>query len=159
MFNMQSVRITTQPVTAANWRAAVALEIYPEQRAFTPSVALSLAKAYIQPEGAVYDPVAVYAGSTMVGFYSWIYYPGEVRYCAIGGFLIDKSQQGKGYGRAALQDFLQAVRRKYTTCSDVFLTVHPRNLVAQRLYLSAGFGYTGDMIEGEQIMRCVLIQK
>ncbi len=156
MFSKHKVRITTQPVTAANWREALALDIHPEQRDFTPTVAVSLAKAYIQPDGAIYDPLAVYAGSTMVGFYSWIYYPGEVRYCAIGGFLIDKNHQGKGYGRAALEDFLQAVRRKYSTCSDVFLTVHPRNLVAQRLYLSLNFKHTGDMSEGEQVMRCML---
>ncbi|RIK41161.1 MAG: GNAT family N-acetyltransferase [Chloroflexi bacterium] len=153
---MSTVKITTRPVTAANWREAIALEIHPDQRDFTPSVAVSLAKAYIQPDGAVYDPFAIYAGRAMVGFYSFIYYPGEIKYCSIGGFLIDKRYQGKGYGRAALVDFLQGVRRKYATCTDVFLTVHPQNVVAARLYTSIGFVKTGDVIDGEEVMRLVL---
>jgi diamine N-acetyltransferase len=150
------LKITTRPVTAANWREAIALEISPEQREFTPSVAVSLAKAYIQPDGANYDPIAVYAGKMMVGFYSFIYYPGSMQFCSIGGFLIDKTHQGKGYGRAALADFLTTVQRKYAECSDIFLTVHPRNHVAVRLYTSIGFIKTGDVIEGEEIMRLAL---
>lgn len=153
---MSMVRITTRPVTAANWREAIALEVYPEQREFTPSVAVSLAKAYIQPDGAVYDPVAVYAGMTMVGFYSFIYYPGNMQYVSIGGFLIDRMHQGKGYGRAALADFLSNVGRRYPECTDVFLTVHPQNQVATRLYTSFGFVKTGDVILGEEVMRLVL---
>jgi diamine N-acetyltransferase len=150
------VKITTRPVTAANWREAIALEAHPHQRDFTPSVAVSLAKAYVQPDGAVYDPFAIYASGAMVGFYSFIYYPGEIKYCAIGGFLIDHAHQGKGYGRAALVDFVQGVQRKYATCTDIFLTVHPRNEVAARLYTSLGFAMTGDTTDGEEIMRLVI---
>jgi diamine N-acetyltransferase len=153
---MNGVSVNTKPVTTANWREAIALEVQPEQKEFTPSVAVSLAKAYIQPDGANYDPIAVYAGKRMVGFYSFIYYPGSMQFCSIGGFLIDKAHQGQGYGRAALVDFLNTIRRKYPECSDVFLTVHPRNHVAVQLYTSIGFVKTGDVIEGEEIMRLVL---
>jgi diamine N-acetyltransferase len=149
-------KITTRPVTAANWREAIALDVHPQQRDFTPSVAVSLAKAYIQPDGAVYDPVAIYVQGKMVGFYSFIYYPGEMHYCSIGGFLIDRTQQGKGYGRAALTDFIQMVQRKYRVCTDIFLTIHPLNQVASRLYTSLGFAKTGDVIDGEEVMRLVL---
>jgi diamine N-acetyltransferase len=148
--------ITTRPVTAANWREAIALDVHPDQREFTPSVAVSLAKAYIQPDGAAYDPVAVYAGKTMVGFYSFIYYPGNMNHPSIGGFLIDRAHQGKGYGRAALADFLTGVGRRYPECSDVFLTVNPQNGVAVRLYTSFGFVKTGEVTVGEEIMRLVL---
>jgi diamine N-acetyltransferase len=147
------VKITTRPVTAANWREAIALEVHPEQREFTPTVAVSLAKAYIQPDGAAYDPIAVYARGTMVGFYSFIYYPGELQFCSIGGFLIDRAYQGQGYGRAALVDFLATIQRKYTICSDVFLTIHPRNEPALKLYQSLNFVKTGDVIDGEEVMR------
>ncbi len=149
-------KITTQAVNEANWRAALALEIHPEQRDFTPTVAISLAKAYIQPDGANYDPIAVYAGKTMVGFYSFVYYPGNITSCAIAGFLIDKAYQGRGYGRAALLHFLALVKRKYPQCTDIFLTVHPRNQVAQHLYTSVGFVKTGNVEDGEEIMRLVV---
>lgn len=153
------MKITIRPVTAANWRAAIALDIHPEQREFTPSVAISLAKAYIQPDGAAYDPYAVYVGKTMVGFYSFSYYPGKMQWCALAGFLIDKAHQGKGYGRAALNDFIAWVPRKHPECTDLFLTVNPHNQMAERLYASVGFVKTGDMMNDEAVMRLVLSTK
>lgn len=153
---MTRLKVTARPVTAANWRAAIALEIQPEQHDFTPTVAISLAKAYIRPDGANYDPYAVYAGKTMVGFYSFTYYPGNMRWCALAGFLIDKAYQGKGFGRAALLDFVTWVPRQHPECTDIFLTVHPRNNVAQQLYTSLGFVKTGDMMHDELVMRLVV---
>jgi diamine N-acetyltransferase len=153
---MSTSRISTKPVTAANWREAIALDVRPGQHEFTPPVAVSLAKAYIQPEGANYDPIAIYAGKTMVGFYSFIHYPGPLYFCSIGGFLIDKAHQGKGYGRAALADFISFVERQHPECSEIYLTVHPRNAAAARLYSSLGFVKTGDVIEGEEVMRLVM---
>ena len=150
--------VTTRPVTEANWYTALALDIEPEQRDFTPAVAISLANAYIQPGGLVYDPMAVYAGATMVGFYSFIYLPGDLRHCYLGGFLIDKTYQGRGYGRAALADFLTTVQRRYPQCSDILLSVHPQNARAQQLYTRFGFVKTGDMDDGEEVMRLVLQQ-
>jgi diamine N-acetyltransferase len=153
---MTRSKITTRPVTEANWQTAIALDIHPEQRDFTPAVAVSLAKAYIQPDGAAYDPYAVYAGKIMVGFYSLSYYPGKMQWCALAGFLIDKAHQGKGYGRAALLDFITWVPRKHPECTDLFLTVHTRNTVAEQLYHSVGFVKTGDGMNGEDVMRLVL---
>jgi diamine N-acetyltransferase len=151
-------KITTRPVTQENWRTAIALDVHPEQRDFTPTVAISLAKAYIQPDGAVYDPVAVYAGQVMVGFYSFIYIPGDLRFIYLGGFLIDQAYQGRGYGRAALVDFLDTVQRDYPSCSEVLLTVHPHNQIAQTLYQSVGFVKAGYVIDGEEVMRLRLLQ-
>ncbi len=149
-------KITTRPVSEANWRTAIELDIHPEQRAFTPTVAISLAKAYIQPDGAVYDPVAIYVGHKMVGFYSFIYIPRNLRFAYLGGFLIDKTEQGRGYGRAALAHFLHSVKHRQPECNEVLLAVHPRNQVAQRLYQSVGFAKTGDQIDGEEVMRLIL---
>jgi diamine N-acetyltransferase len=153
---MNTNSISMKPVTAANWREAIALDVHPAQREFTPSVALSLAKAYIQPDGANYDPYAIYAGKTMVGFYSFIYYPGPLRFCSVGGFLIDKAHQRKGYGRAALAAFIAFVQRQHPECCEIYLTVHPDNTVAARLYNSLGFVKTGDVIEREEVMRLVM---
>jgi len=146
-------KITTRPVTQENWRIALALDVQLDQRDFTPTVAISLAKAYIQPDGAVYDPIAVYAGKVMVGFYSFIYIPGDPRFIYLGGFLIDKAYQGRGYGRAALVNFLETVKHSHPQCSEVLLTVHPQNQVAQALYQSVGFIKTDYAIDGEEVMR------
>ena len=152
-------KITTRPVTQENWRAALALDVRPDQRNFTPTVAISLAKAYIQPDGAVYDPIAIYASKVMVGFYSFIYIPSDPRFIYLGGFLIDKAYQGRGYGRAALADFLETVKRNYPQCSEVLLTVHPQNQVAQGLYQSVGFVKTDYAIDGEEVMRLVITKQ
>jgi diamine N-acetyltransferase len=92
----------------------------------------------------------------MVGFYSFIYYPGRLHYCAIGGFLIDKAHQGKGYGRAALAAFIAFVQRQHPECCEIYLTVHPRNTVAAQLYNSLGFVKTGNVIEREEVMRLLM---
>ena len=149
-------KLVTRPVTQENWRTALALDVHPELREFTPTVAISLAKAYIQPEGVVYDPIALYAGKTMVGFYSFIYNPDDLRFIYLGGFLIDKQYQRRGYGRAALVDFLNTVKRNYPQCSEVLLTVHPQNQVAQRLYQSVGFVKANYAIDGEEVMRLII---
>ena len=124
--------LTVQEVTAENWLDAIALTVHPEQEHFVPTVPISLAKAYIQPDGERYDPFAIYADGTMVGFYSFNYRPQNMQRCYLGGFLIDKNSQGRGYGKAALMHFLHFVRHTYPECEAIYLTVHPQNIAAER---------------------------
>ena len=62
--------LTLQPVTAANWRAALALEVHPEQQRFVadyvPIAAIALAKAYVRPGDLVWVPYAIYAAEELV---------------------------------------------------------------------------------------------
>lgn len=152
--------ITTKPITAANWSAALELTVHPHQRDFVPTVALSLAKAYIQPNGFCYDPYGIYLhpwrGNQVIGFYSFIHLPDDPTFAYIGGFFIDERFQGRGYGRAALQTIVGDLRTNRPLCKSLLLSVHPNNVVATRLYEALGFVKTGQWLEGEAEMKLVV---
>ncbi len=143
------ITATVQAVTEDNWRDVIALTVHPEQERFVPSVAISLAKAYIKPDGEHYDPFVIYADGKMVGFYSFNYKPQRMTRCYLAGFLIENNHQGRGYGKAALSHFLRFVQTQYPECEAIYLTVHPHNIVATQLYQNFGFQKTGGIIDGE----------
>ena len=64
--------------------------------------------------------------------------------------MIDESQQGKGYGKAALKLLLDYIKDKPFGDSDrVALTCNKDNTVALELYKSMGFELTGNSDEDE----------
>jgi len=147
-------------ITQENWREALRLTVQPEQQRFisdyTPIVALALAKAYIRPGGAIWAPYVIYAGTTMVGFVELAYEPDSLDQYWMFHFFIDQRYQGRGYGRAALQRFVERVTQEHPHCQALQLVVHPENDRAQRLYRSAGFRPTGTERWGEPVYQLAL---
>ncbi len=118
-----------------------------------PIAAIALAWAYVRPGSLVWAPYAIYADAAMVGFIELAYAPESPDTYWIYHFFIDQAQQGQGYGKAALQAFIQLVREQHTACRAIQLTVHPENQRAQQLYRSAGFRPTGREQDGEPVYR------
>jgi diamine N-acetyltransferase len=142
------------PVTRINWREAISLRVRPDQEPFTPSVAVSLAKVGIRPDGPddEHRPYAVLADGAMVGFGELSGSFGSWETLWFGGFLIDARFQGRGLGAAALEAFVELARR-VPACLELGLTVVPENEVGRRLYRAHGFRETGERFEGELIHR------
>ena len=67
-------------------------------------------------------------------------------------FMIDYRFQRKGYGRAALELFIDYVREK-TGCKALYTTIMPGNPIAENLYASLGFEERGDLEDGELVLR------
>ncbi|MEO7910708.1 MAG: GNAT family N-acetyltransferase [Roseiflexaceae bacterium] len=136
-------RILLQPITRENWRATLSLAVQPDQQRFiadhTPIAAIVLAKAYIRPDGLEWAPYAIYAAEELVGLVELAYEPDSRDQYWVYHFFIDYLQQGKGYGKAAFQAFIQLIREQHPDCQQLNLTVHPENSRAQRLYTSLGF--------------------
>ena len=149
-------RLTVRPVTAQNWLDVLALEVHATQRLFVASVERSLARAYIQPFGYTYEPMAIQVGNSLVGFYCLVYRPSDLSHCVLHNFFIDQRYQQRGYGRAFLEHFLAHLRRQTPLYGEVLLTVHPDNQVALRLYTIFGFVKTGRLLDGEEEMRLPL---
>ena len=149
--------ITLRDVTQENWRATLGLSVHPEQQRFiadyVPIAAIALAKAYVRPGGLVWSPYAIYAGAEVVGFIELAYAPNSPDQYWVFHFFIDQAQQGQGYGKAALQAFIQLVRAHHPACRAIQLTVHPENHRAQQLYRSAGFRPTAREQDGEPVYR------
>src|SRR6185437_12975127 len=112
--------ISLRAVTEDNWRETLTLTVRPEQQRFVaeyaPIAAVALAKAYIRPDGAVWTPWAIYRGATMVGFLALACDPETDDKYWLFHFFIDHRYQGRGYGRAALQQYIALVRREYPQC-------------------------------------------
>lgn len=152
--------ITLRPVTAENFWPALHLSVTPEQQRFVadyaPIVALGLAKAYVGWGGATWEPYAIYADETIVGFVALAYEPETPDQYWVFHYFIDHRYQGRGYGTAALQRFIELVRREHPACQMLQLVVHPDNTRAQRLYTSAGFQPTGTERWGEPVYQLPL---
>jgi diamine N-acetyltransferase len=153
--------ITLQPITSQNWRATLDLSVHPDQQHFiadhSPIAAIVLAKAYVRPGGLVWAPYAIYAGAQIVGMFALAYDPGSSDQYWVYHFFIDRSQQGQGYGKAALQALIQLVREQHPRCRQLNLTVHSENRRAQKLYTSVGFQPDGRELWGELVYQLQIV--
>ena len=151
------LEITLREVTRDNWQTALRLSVHPSQQRFiadyTPVAAIALAKAYIRPGGLTWIPYAFYAGETMVGFAELAYEPGSIENYWLFHFFIDSHYQGQGYGKQALQTLLRFIKEHFAECRAIYITVHPENEQAIRLYTGAGFQATGEERWGEPVYR------
>ena len=152
--------VDLREVTPANWQEALRLAVYSDQQRFiaeyVPIVAIALAKAYLRLGGAAWIPYAIYAGPTMVGFVELAYESGTPDQYWIFHFFIDHRYQSRGYGRAALQRFIEIVKREHPTCELLQLVVHPENHRAQLLYTAADFCPTGTERWGEPVYQLAM---
>ena len=89
-------------VTRDNWEAALKLEVLAEQRKFVPTPAESLAAAYIKPWDEALYPYLIYLNDLLIGMFYISYTPDSIDNYWIGGLMIDKKYQNKGFGKAAL---------------------------------------------------------
>ena len=141
--------ITLKPITKENWRAAIRLEVAPEQRKFVASNVYSIAESQFEP-GTV--PLGIYnEADTMVGFLMYGPYHGEMW---VWRLMVDQQYQRRGYGRAAMQAIIAALRDMGHT--EVFLSHEPENTVGAQFYTSLGFEDTGRIDGGELVRRLIL---
>ena len=102
-------------------------------------------------------PFAIYADEKAVGFCMFAFDPEaedeDDRYW-LWRFMIDQNEQGKGYGQAALAEIIQYFR--VHGADRIFLGTEPENECGMHIYHKAGFVETGDMDDGEAVMKLML---
>ncbi|MFH7832411.1 GNAT family N-acetyltransferase [Bacillus luti] len=149
------MNIHLKVVTRENWEDALNLQVKKEQRNFVPSVAVSLAKVYIKPDGenVEYIPFAIYDGDLMVGFIMHAVVKETSNMYWINGFIIDQTRQGNGYGKAALQESIDLIKNTFKACKEIRLTVHKDNISTKKLYEHYGFQTLGYDYDGEEVYR------
>jgi len=131
----QDVRL--EDVTAQNWRAVVGLKLADGQQRLLASNVYSIAQSKFDPDAC---PRAIYAGDTVVGFlmYDLPDVDDEEQVAAIYRFMIDAEHQGKGHGRAALQQAIAEIR-EIPGIRKIAISYLRNNPVAKQFY--AGFGF------------------
>ena len=139
--------IELRPITEENYLDAFRLTLAPGQEQFVSHPIRSLAQAYVYREQC--QPFGIYADGSMVG-YVMVIYDYDVPEYDVWHMMIDASEQGKGYGSAALDRVLDYIRAKPFGDSDrVALTCNRGNPAAKKLYESRGFRATGVEDEDE----------
>lgn len=153
------MKVQLKLVTRENWQEAIRLKVKDVQNHFVPTVAVSLAKVYIKPDGdnVNYLPFAIYEEEQgMIGFVMHAYVENTDDMYWINGFIIDEKYQGKGYGRAALCKMVNWIINQYEQCKEIRLTVHKENDAARRLYKRVGFVEAGEFDEEEDLLRFII---
>lgn len=134
--------VTLKKIDESNFLDAFHLTLAPGQEQFVSHPIRSLAQAYVYYQQCT--PFGIYHGDTMVG-YVMVIYDYDLEEYDIWHMMIDAAQQGRGYGKAAMQQCLAYIAEKPFGASDrVVLTCNQENPKAIGLYKSLGFRETGN---------------
>ena len=152
------MNITLRPIDNANREQVLALSVREDQPFVAPNdVSLRQADETNAEYPGVARPFAIYADETPVGFCMFAFYPSdenpEDRYY-LWRFMIDKNQQGKGYGQAALQQIIRYF--KDNGADRLYLSTEPENEVGLHVYHKAGFRNTGVISDDEAVLMRML---
>ena len=142
--------VTLRPITWENFRTVLGLTLHPGQEKFITDNAVAIAMAYVEP---TFVPLGVYAGDELVGFMMYGQHPKTGAWWVI-RLMIDRKHQGKGYGRAAMEALI-AMMAERVGCEEIVTSFVPANTVAANLYASLGFRPTGEIEDGEPLVRNV----
>jgi diamine N-acetyltransferase len=143
--------VTLRPLTRDNLWAVVALKLHPGQEAFVADNIDSIANASVEP---TFVPLAVYADDELVGFVMYGQHPETGAWWVI-RLMIAREQQGKGYGRAAMEAVI-AMMAERVGCEEIVTSFNPANTAAANLYASLGFQPTGE-IEDDEPLVCLTL--
>ena len=150
--------IKLEPINDNNRDAVLALSVR-EDQPFVASNKTSLRQAdeanAEQPGFA--RPFAIYADEKLVGFCMFAFDPEEEdeddRYW-LWRFMIDKDEQGKGYGQAALREIIKYF--KDNGADRLYLSTEPENECGLHVYHKAGFRDTGIVSDDEAVLMRML---
>ncbi|QNP71938.1 GNAT family N-acetyltransferase [Streptomyces roseirectus] len=143
-----------EEITPANFADAIAVAVRPEQEYAVTPVATSLAEAYVHP--GVAWPRVIVDGERVVGFLmafldvDWHDDGGSLRRSGLWRLNIAADEQGKGYGRFAVQAVAEELRRRGT--SEFHVTWHLGEHGPEGFYLGLGFRKNGEMVGEDEVV-------
>ncbi|MFF8574917.1 GNAT family N-acetyltransferase [Streptomyces sp. NPDC015237] len=141
-----------ETITSANFEAATGIRVRPEQEFAVEPVVKSLAEAYVH-HGVAW-PRLIVDGDRPVGFLmaffdiDW-YEDGSVLRSGLWRLNIAAGEQGRGYGRFAVESVVEEIRRRGG--KECWVTWHPGPNGPEGFYLGLGFRTDGETSEGETV--------
>ena len=139
-----------EPVTKENVRKACEIKVHPAQEQFVAPVTVSLAQAYVYGQAAW--PRVIVDGDRIVGFVMVSIqsdHPIEAYRFGLWRLAVAAEEQGKGYGRFAVQEVAREGRRRGKT--KLYVTWVPGEGGPAEFYRRLGFVTTDEAIDGEVV--------
>ena len=132
--------------------AALAVKVRPEQEFAVAPVVKSLAEAYVHP--GVAWPRLIVDGDRPVGFLMAFFdidwkLDGSVIRSGLWRLNIAAGEQGRGYGRFAVESVAEEIRRR--GARELYVTWHEGEHGPEDFYLRLGFRRNGETSEGEVV--------
>ncbi len=142
--------INFRKITEENFDEIIRMK-RPDEEHYVASNAYSLAQAWLYREANDVYPFAIYNDDTAVGF-MMLDEDLEERCLVLWRVMFPEENTGKGYGTEAIQQIVQPAKEsgKY---DFMILDYDPNNKRAKYVYEKIGFYDTGEVENGENIMR------
>src|SRR5690606_4961054 len=140
--------VSLRPVTSDNLSAVMRLKVAPNQEQFVAPNTVSLAQAAYEPLAWVR---AIYAGDTAVGFVMLYDDPFTPEYY-LWRLMMDARYQGMGFATQAMEQLIDYVLSR-PDAAELRVSYVPAEGSPQPFYAGLGFVDTGEVHEGENVMR------
>ena len=146
------MKIELKKADQSNMAEIVSLAVSEEQQVYITSNESSLSEAEALPD--ISRPFGIYADGKAVGFAMFAFDENNDdphdKYW-LWRFMIDKSQQGRGYGSAALKEIINYFLDN--GADEITLSTKESNVAALGLYRKCGFRENGDMNDGDIVLK------
>jgi diamine N-acetyltransferase len=149
---MTTTGLRLEEITPRNLDAALGIHVRPDQEHAVAPVVKSLAEAYVHP--GVAWPRLIVDGGRPVGFLmacldiDW-YEDGSVLRSGLWRLNIAAGEQGRGYGRFAVEAVAAELRRRGS--KELYVTWHPGPDGPEGFYLGLGFRPNGETSGGQTV--------
>lgn len=148
----KTAKVSLREVTQETLDAILALNVAEEQRKFVATNAKSIAQAHFWPCARFR---AIYANETPVGFIMLDDKPEKPEYF-LWRLMVDARYQAMGFGRRALEQMIEYVKGR-PGATEFLTSCGQGEGSPQGFYERLGFEATGEIDEGEVILRLRLI--
>ncbi|MDH6218424.1 GNAT family N-acetyltransferase [Streptomyces pseudovenezuelae] len=142
-----------EEITPRTFGAATGIRVRPDQEFAVSPVMQSLAEAYVHPAGVAW-PRLIVDGERPVGFLmaffdiDW-HTDGSLFRSGLWRLNIAADEQGRGFGRFAVESVAAEIRRR--DGKELYVTWHPGENGPENFYLGLGFRPNGELSEGETV--------
>lgn len=144
----EPTKVTLQEITFETVQTVINLEVAEDQRRYVAPNAHSIAEAHFSDKAWFR---AIYTGETPVGFVMLYIDPEEPKYF-LWRLMVDQDHQKKGVGFQAMQQVIEYVRT-LPGASLLETSYQPGNGDPSGFYYKLGFVETGELLEGEKVLR------
>lgn len=140
--------VELKEIDKTNWEECIRLGLRLEQGGLVAPHGYQAPMFAAEPS---FVQLGVYHEGEMVGYAMYGQDPDDGHWW-IYRLMIDEEHQGRGLGKAALAALIERLKENHG-CTEVYMGYRPENHVAAALAWTMGFERTGQMLQGEYIVK------